>query len=58
MGPREALEQMTAMINEASASNDLAEVHLLLRQMQSIASKAIGTGTLRRAKLLRIAQAS
>ena len=52
IGPREALEQIAAMIKVGMAADDLATVHDLLRDMQSVARRAIGTGTLRHARLL------
>jgi stage V sporulation protein SpoVS len=55
MGPREALEQISALIKVAAASNDIAAIHALLRDMQTVTERAIGAGTLRRAKLVRIA---
>ncbi|MEA2948006.1 MAG: hypothetical protein QOI40_3336 [Alphaproteobacteria bacterium] len=55
MGPREALEQISALIKVAAASNDIAAIHVLLRDMQTVTERAIGAGTLRRAKLVRIA---
>lgn len=57
MGPREALEQISAMIKVAVTSNDIAAIHALLREMQAVTERAIGSGTLRRAKLVRIAKA-
>jgi hypothetical protein len=57
MGPREALEQISAMIKAAVASNDVAAIHALLREMQGVTERAIGSGTLRRAKLVRMAKA-
>ena len=57
MGPREALEQISAMIKVAVASNDLHAIHALLREMQGVTERAIGSGTLRRAKLVRMAKA-
>ena len=57
MGPREALEQISAMIKVAVASNDIAAIHALLRAMQGVTERAIGSGTLRRAKLVRMAKA-
>jgi hypothetical protein len=57
MGPREALEQISAMIKVAVASNDIASIHALLRDMQAVTERAIGSGTLRRAKLVRMARA-
>jgi len=56
MGPGEALEQISATIGVALASNDLQDVHALLREMRAVASGAIGSGTLRHARLLRVAQ--
>ena len=55
MGPREALEQISAMIKVAVASNDIAAIHALLREMQGVTERAIGSGTLRRARLTRMA---
>jgi predicted dinucleotide-binding enzyme len=57
MGPREALEQISAMIKVAVASDDLQAIHALLREMQGVTERAIGSGTLRRAKLVRMAKA-
>jgi hypothetical protein len=57
MGPREALEQISAMIKIAAASNDIAAIHALLRDMQAVTKRAIGSGTLRRARLTRMASA-
>jgi predicted dinucleotide-binding enzyme len=57
MGPREALEQISALIKVAVASNDIAAIHALLRDMQTVTERAIGAGTLRRAKLIRMATA-
>ena len=57
MGPREALEQISAMIKVAMASNDIAGIHALLREMQTVTERAIGSGTLRRARLARMADA-
>jgi hypothetical protein len=54
MGPREALEQISAMIKVAVALNDVAGIHALLREMQAVTERAIGSGTLRRARLARI----
>jgi hypothetical protein len=57
MGPREALEQISAMIKVAAASDDLQAIRALLREMQGVTERAIGSGTLRRAKLVRMAKA-
>jgi hypothetical protein len=57
MGPREALEQISAMIKTAIALNDVVAIHALLHEMQSVTERAIGSGTLRRAKLVRMARA-
>ena len=57
MGPREALEQISALIKVAVASDDIASIHALLREMQAVTERAIGSGTLRRAKLVRMAKA-
>jgi hypothetical protein len=56
MGPREALEQISAIIKVAVASDDIVTVHALLREMQGVTEGAIGSGTLRRAKLVRMAR--
>ena len=56
MGPREALEQISAIIKVAVASNDIVAIHALLREMQGVTERAIGSGTLRRAKLVRMAK--
>jgi hypothetical protein len=57
MGPREALEQISAMIKAAAASDDIAAIQALLREMQAVTERAIGSGTLRRARLVRMATA-
>jgi hypothetical protein len=57
MGPREALEQISAMIKVAVVSDDLQAIRALLREMQGVTEHAIGSGTLRRAKLVRMAKA-
>jgi hypothetical protein len=57
MGPRQALEQISAMIKLALASDDPVAIHALLREMQTVTERAIGSGTLRRAKLVRVAKA-
>ena len=44
------------MIKVAVASDDLRAVHALLREMQGVTERAIGSGTLRRAKLVRVAK--
>ncbi len=48
---------VSAMIKVAVASNDIAAIHALLREMQAVTERAIGSGTLRRAKLVRMAKA-
>ncbi len=53
MGPREALEQVRALIHEALATNDIDTAHRLLREMHAISGKAVGTGTLRSGRLIR-----
>jgi hypothetical protein len=58
MGPREALEQISAMIRAAAETNDLQAVQALLREMQGVTERAIGSGTLRRARLTRVAQSA
>lgn len=58
MGPREALEQISAMIKTAVETNDLQAVQALLREMQAVTERAIGAGTLRRARLTRVAQSA
>jgi hypothetical protein len=57
MGPREALVQISALIKVAVTSNDIAAIHALLRDMQAVTERAIGSGTLRRGKLARMATA-
>jgi hypothetical protein len=57
MGPREALEQISAMIKVAVASNDIAAIHALLRDMQAVSERAIGSRALRRAELVRMDKA-
>ena len=56
MGPREALEQISATIKVAMESNDLLAVQSLLRDMQAITERAIGAGTLRRGRLAQMAR--
>ena len=53
MGPREALEQVRALIHEALATNDIDTAHKLLREMFAITGKAVGPGTLRSGRLIR-----
>lgn len=53
MGPREALEQVRALIHEALATNDIETAHRLLREMLAISGKAVGSGTLRSGRLIR-----
>lgn len=54
MGPREALSQIIAIIKLAKASHDLDEVHCHLREMETVAQTAIGKGTLRQGRRLRL----
>ena len=53
MGPREALEHIRALIQEALATNDIDTAHKLLREMYAIAGKAVGQSTLRSGRLIR-----
>lgn len=53
MGPREALAQIMATIKIAKAADDLAEVHRLLGEMETVIQTAIGRGTLRQGRTLR-----
>jgi hypothetical protein len=53
MGPREALEKIRALIADAMAAHDIETVRSLLREMQNVTERAIGTGTLRRSRLTR-----
>jgi len=53
MGPREALAQIMATIKLAKATDDLAEIHRLLREMEVVIQGAIGRGTLRQGRTLR-----
>jgi len=53
MGPREALEQVRALIHEALATNDVDTADRLLREMLAIAGKAVGPGTLRSGRVIR-----
>jgi hypothetical protein len=55
MGPREALDIISALIKAGLASNDIGEVHALLRDMQQTAQTAISQRGLRRRQLLSIA---
>ena len=53
MGPREALEQIRALIHEALATNDIDTAHKLLREMFMITGMAAGPSTLRSSRLIR-----
>lgn len=53
MGPREALEHIRAIINDALQANDIITVRDHLSQMRAITEKAIGPGTLHAARALR-----
>ena len=53
MGPREALEQVRALIREVLATNDIETAHKLLREMFAITGKAVDAGTLRRGRPIR-----
>ena len=58
MGPREALEQISAMIKgRAWRRTTFRPFMRCLREMQGVTERAIGSGTLRRAKLVRMAKA-
>jgi hypothetical protein len=58
MGPREALDIISALIKAGLASNDLSEVHALLRDMQRTAQTAISQRGLRRRRLLTLTNRS
>lgn len=58
MGPREALDHITADIKAALASDDVGAIHALLRDMQQTAQKAIGNRGLRRGRLLSLTNRS
>ena len=53
MGPREALAQIMAIVKLGKAIHDLAEIHRLLREMETVIQTAIGKGTLRQGRRLR-----
>jgi hypothetical protein len=53
MGPREALAQIMAIVKLGKATHDLAEIHRLLREMETVIQTAIGKGTLRQGRRLR-----
>jgi len=53
MGPREALEQIRALIRDALATDDIDTAHRLLREMFAITGRAVGAGTLRSARVIR-----
>ena len=53
MGPREALAQIMAMIKAGRATNDVAELHHLLGEMEAVVHAAIGRRSLRKARSLR-----
>ena len=53
MGPREALAQIMAIVRLGKATHDLAEIHRLLREMETVIQTAIGKGTLRQGRRLR-----
>ena len=53
MEPREALAQIMAIVKLGKATHDLAEIHRLLREMETVIQTAIGKGTLRQGRRLR-----
>ena len=53
MGPREALAQIMAIVKLGKATHELAEIHRLLREMETVIQTAIGKGTLRQGRRLR-----
>jgi hypothetical protein len=58
MGPREALDRISAMIKAGLASDDIGEIHALLQDMQLIAQKAISQRGLRRGRVLSLTNRS
>jgi hypothetical protein len=54
MGPREALAQITAIINQAKSTHDIEEIQRLLAQMEDVAHASVSKGTLRQARLLQL----
>ena len=52
MGPREALEHISALIRDALTTADIEAAHRLLREMNEITDEAIGRGRVRRGRLL------
>lgn len=53
MGPREALQQVRAIIKDALATDDIETIYRLLHEMHGVTDKALGRGTLRGARLVR-----
>jgi hypothetical protein len=58
MGPREALDIIAALIKAGLDSDDIGEVHALLRDMQRTAHTAISQRGLRRGRLLSLSNRS
>lgn len=52
MGPREAIERILTLIKAALVCNDLDRVHVLLREMQALAERAVGKNGARRGRIL------
>ena len=51
IGPREALDRISARIKAALTSTDIDDIHALLREMELIARDAGGRGELARRRL-------
>jgi hypothetical protein len=51
--PREALQQIRAIIKDALATDDIETIYRLFHEMHGVTDKALGRGTLRGARLAR-----
>jgi hypothetical protein len=52
MGPREALAQIMAMVKLGQSTNDVAEVHAVLREMEAVIHLAMSRRNVKRARTL------
>jgi hypothetical protein len=58
MGPREALDRISTMINTGLACDDVGRIHALLRDMKLTAEQAISQRGLRRGRVLSLTNRS
>jgi hypothetical protein len=56
MGPREALQQIRAVVKMAEATDDVELIRRLLEEIEGIIDLTIGKGTLRQSRLTRSTQ--